>query len=358
MPFINTDVSVVASVVIGSISHFPDDLSRVCFFNQMSSNLRDNLVQGDPLFMPAQSLSRTGQMDPAGGTFINYVITVVNDGNRALGPVYIWDYFPQGTQYVYSSLRPSKLDSNASEWTLTNLGIGETSRIELKLNVTEDSGLDGIVNRVKASGDYDGQSVSAENRSAIQLNWLSCCQSRLLASKTGYVSANDSRLVLFRIALKNPADSAVSVTIRDNLPDEMNFLSSSVPTSDYSSGTVTWSMIGLMPGETRVIDYLARALRDGAFVNAAHLEAVSEGGSDLGSADVQCQVVIGNQSYCSGGSEWQPPVCFGLNCTYGGTKEEWIPCDSCAYGEQDAQFADSSCTSCPVPVMESSDDIP
>ena len=94
---------------------------------------------------PHLSISKVGSMDPAGGSFINYVLTVVNDGNRALGPVYILDLFPPGTEYVYSSLRPSELASNSAQWTLVNLGIGSSSTIELKLNATEDQ--DNLVNQ-------------------------------------------------------------------------------------------------------------------------------------------------------------------------------------------------------------------
>ena len=55
---------------------------------------------------PHLSISKSGSQEPAGGTFIDYVITVKNDGNRALGPVYIQDLFPPGTEYISSSLRP------------------------------------------------------------------------------------------------------------------------------------------------------------------------------------------------------------------------------------------------------------
>ena len=70
------------------------------------------------------SLSKEGRMEPVGGSLIYYTITVKNDGNRALGPVYIQDLFPPGTEYISSSLRPSQIDATSCQWTLLALGIG------------------------------------------------------------------------------------------------------------------------------------------------------------------------------------------------------------------------------------------
>ncbi len=185
-------------------------------------------------------------MDSAGGSFINYVITTVNDGNRVLGPVYILDLFPPGTEYVYSSLRPSQIASHSAQWTLVNLGIGSSSIIELKLNATKD--LDNLVNRVQARGGYNDKWVSAQNYSALQLDWLSCCPPQLPASKTGYVDADDRMLVHYRIALKNRESYIMAASINDDLPDGMMFINSTLQLSDYGSGNVRWNIIDLKPG--------------------------------------------------------------------------------------------------------------
>ena len=294
-----------------------------------------------------------GSLDPAGGSFINYVITLVNDGNRALGPVYVLDLFPPGTEYVYSSLRPTELASNSAQWTLVHLGIGSSSTIELKLNATED--LDNLVNRVQARGGYNDEWVSAENYSALQLNWLSCCPPQLRTSKTGYVDANDSMLVHYRIVLKNRESYVMAATVTDDLPGGMMFINSTVQPSDYSSDHVKWNIIDIKPGEVKVIDYLVRALQDGVFVNQAHIETTTVNGSDYAFADVSCQVQIGSGFNSGTDSSWQPPACFGLNCTQQEFGEDWMPCYTC--GAAEPQPLDTSCTSC-VPAVGSDSDIP
>ena len=72
--------------------------------------------------------------------------------------------FPRYAQYVYSSLRPSELNSSYARWTLRDLGIGDSSTGELKLNMTEYA--DSLVNRVKVMGGYNGNWIETEKFSA------------------------------------------------------------------------------------------------------------------------------------------------------------------------------------------------
>lgn len=300
---------------------------------------------------PHLSISKVGKLEPAGGSFVDYTITVVNDGNRALGPVYVLDLFPPGTQYVSSSLRPSEQNGSYARWTLVSLGIGASTAIDLKLNMTDDMYADSLVNRVRATGGYDGQWASAENYSAIQLNWLSCCPPQIWAAKTAYVDPRDGTMVHYSIILRNREKYVMAVSIVDQLPGGMMFQSSSIMPSDRSSDWVSGNIIDLEPGETRTIDYLAKAMYNGLFLNQAHIEAHAVDGADVAFADVAARVEIGAGGNRSS-STWQPPACFGLNCTSTGTKNEWIPCDAC--GTAEPAPPDLSCASC-VPATYAGD---
>jgi hypothetical protein len=112
----------------------------------------------------------------------------------------------------------------------------------------------------------------------------------------------------------------------------MMFQNSSIMPSDRGSDWVSWNIIDLEPGETRTVDYLAKAMYSGAFVNQAHIEAHAVDGPDVVKTDVAARVEIGTGPGRSS-SSWQPPACFGLNCTSQGTKDEWIPCDACGTAE-------------------------
>ena len=277
---------------------------------------------------PHLSVSKSGSQEPAGGTFIDYVIIVTNDGNRALGPVYVQDLFPPQTEYISSSLRPSEITAASCQWTLQSLGIGQSSTIELKLNSTAEQ--TGLVNRVLASGGYDGQWVKAENYSTLQYGWLDCCSSRLLAAKTGNVDSSDPTLVHYQIRIKNRENYTLALTIRDELPDGMTFVNSTLPPARRHASILTWNMVDLQPGEVQSIDYLARAHRSGTFSAPAYIEASALDGSRTFSADISAQVYVPGEFASSAGSDWQPPACFDLNCTAMGGAENWIPCTACS----------------------------
>jgi large repetitive protein len=293
---------------------------------------------------PHISISKVGKMDPASGTFVNYVITTTNDGNKALGPIYVTDIFPPGTNYVYSSLKPSNLTSSYAQWPLTNLGIGQSTQIDLKLNTTYDT--NNLVNRVRARGDYGNQWVSAENFSAIGLNWLPCSPTQVFVAKTAYVDTKDPMVVHYSIILSNREKYAMVASITDQMPEGLNFLNSSLQPSDHLYGKVSWNIIDLKPGETRSINYLVKALHSGNFVNQAHIEVTSVNGPDSASTDVESSVYVSGEgaAYPSPISNWQPPACFGLNCTQTGSNDDYAPCESC--GAKEPQPIVPVCASC------------
>lgn len=300
---------------------------------------------------PHLTISKVGNVEPAGGRYVSYKITVINDGNQALEPVYVLDLFPPGTEFVSSSLRPIELATNYSRWTLTNLGIGSVSRIDLKLKMKE--GIGSLVNQVQANGGYNNTWVTAENFSALRKGCLSCSLTQLLAAKEAYVDQKDPMLVHYRIFLKNRLNDTMAASVTDQLPGEMEFVNSTVVPAYYEPDKIIWNIIEVKPGENVTIDYLARALHRGTFVNQAHIDASYLHGEDSVSTDVTASVDIGTGPYSRSISGWQPPSCFGLKCTDQGFGDEWIPCESCGESEPEpigsSPSLDSRCPSCDLP---------
>jgi uncharacterized repeat protein (TIGR01451 family) len=239
---------------------------------------------------PHLSISKEGRMEPAGGTFVYYTINVKNDGNRALGPVYVQDIFPPETEYIRSSMRPSEISEASCQWTLISLGIGQSSSIDLVLNSTTEPA--GLVNRVLASGNYDGGIVKAENYSALRLNWLECCPPELLAAKTALIDATDPTLIHYRISLRNRESYAMALTIKDEMPEGISFVNSTTSPAERRSSSLSWNIANLEPGEVQNIDYLARAHRSGIFTVPSHIEAWASDGSQILSADISAQVYL------------------------------------------------------------------
>jgi len=122
-------------------------------------------LRGVPRYdRPHLTVTKKGEIDvqncTGSATIARYVITVENNGNRALGPICIRDDFPPGARFVSASVRPSELTLTSANWTLTHLSIGDVATIKLNLDVT-DSG-DSVVNRVETSGGYGEDSWTGD----------------------------------------------------------------------------------------------------------------------------------------------------------------------------------------------------
>lgn len=207
-----------------------------------------------------------------------YIITLDNDGNRALGPVYVKDIFPPGSKFINATLRPSQLTGTSVNWTLTHLAIGDESEILLNLDVTEHR-YDELVNRVDVSGGIDGEWISASNFSALEVDWLTCCLNKTISVvKDGWVDEQNPKIIVYRVEVKNLANATRAITITDHLPEGMVLLNSSVPFGSYDNDVITWNLIDIGPFKTKSIEYQVEALRSGMFVNQARVDVRSVDG--------------------------------------------------------------------------------
>jgi uncharacterized repeat protein (TIGR01451 family) len=116
---------------------------------------------------PHLSLRKDGRMieDVAA-----YTITICNDGNAALAPIFLQDIFPPGASFINSTLRPNRMDGNGSNWTILHLAIGDCLSIGINLDV--ESCQSDIINRAVAVGSYSSGSVTARNISVLEANPL------------------------------------------------------------------------------------------------------------------------------------------------------------------------------------------
>ncbi len=239
-----------------------------------------------------------------------YTITIENDGNSALGPIYVRDLFPPGSSFIEpSSVRPVELTDTYGNWTLTHLSIGDVSLITLKLDVTKYYP-DELTNRVEVWGGYNGEWVCASNFSALEMDWLSCGLNDTIAvKKTAEVDETNSSIVQYRVEVVNNNDVTMVATATDSLPEGMVVVDSSVPFASYEDGIIVWNLVEIGPFETTVIEYAAQALWSGRFENSVEVDARSVDGSvvrPVGASNVieVGEVEEGGATSCNG---WEPP---------------------------------------------------
>jgi uncharacterized repeat protein (TIGR01451 family) len=271
-------------------------------------------------------------------TIAIFTIHITNDGNRALAPIQVMDRFPPGTEYVYSSIKPSSLSKTQANWTLTHLGIGDNVDIELELNVTEvdfNGQLMGdLVNRVDVFGSYSGGWVNAASYHVMPVSWLGCCSPELGLKKTATIESSDQTLIDYRIVMQNLASYPMAVTVVDYLPDSLRIVESNQTPSKYVPGRAEWVFNTVPAGGVVTIDYVARALRDGLQINKVKVRGVAITGQGTASAEAEASVDVkgtGSQPYTVRYDGWQPP-----NWDFNTTEEGWYTGDIGVSAEDEA----------------------
>lgn len=240
-----------------------------------------------------------------------YTITIINDGNRVLASIYVRDLFPAGTQYVRSTVRPTRLAANEANWTLLNLGIGNTITIVLTLNVTEGILGNNLVNRVVACGMSGEKTVCAGNYSSLEFDWLTCCPPKVLVSKKAWLDESDPTIVHYRIAVDNKASDNVAVTVTDQLPGGMTLLGASISPNTDNTGQLIWALPEIKSGQIETIDYTTRALRDGGYTSIVHIDATAINGTGYDTRDASAYIEITRTGVAARTFRygiWEPPA--------------------------------------------------
>ena len=220
-----------------------------------------------------------------------YFITITNDGSSSLAPISVRDIFPPGTEYISSSIRPSSLSGSNVNWTLLNLGIGNSVTIELAMNITDYAPAN-IVNRVMVCGMKGDDCISAAAYSSIESGSMGCCPPDVFVDKTAKLDALDPTLVHYTVLVKNNGNSAMAATVTDRLPTDMSLLQSSPEPSLNTEPVIQWIIVDLLPGAVQTIEYDARAATDGIFVNAVQVDATAVDGTGYATEEAAAQIEV------------------------------------------------------------------
>ena len=192
------------------------------------------------LKVPHISLISQGRIDPQDCNILKYTITLVNDGNRSLGPIFVRSSFPTGTSYIDASIQPFELTSRYANWSISYLGIGESFNIDLDLqittrreNYTSSSRAITIYQAITATTSRD-RKLRASNTSRLEADWSACSPRSLSATYTATPNSKNPKILTYRLTVQNLAEENMSVDIKATLPHNIKFINSTIQPEQIS----------------------------------------------------------------------------------------------------------------------------
>jgi uncharacterized repeat protein (TIGR01451 family) len=269
------------------------------------------------LKVPHMTLTSLGRIDPQDCNKLKYTITLANDGNRAIGPVFVRSSFPTGTSYIDSSFQPFELTSRYANWSISYLGIGESFNIDLNLqintrreNYTSSSRAITIYKAQTSTGTSDRR-LRASNTSRLEADWSFCSPQSLSAAYTVAPNSRNPKILAYRLALENLAEENMSVNITATLPPNTKFINSTTKPEQIGEDSITWTIDKLNTGRRRTISFMAEAENDGFYVSRADVRARSLDGREMASLNLSASIVLGD-------------VVYVIRPT---SLQDWCPCD-------------------------------
>lgn len=191
----------------------------------------------------------------AGGTAVEYRITVANVCFQTFVNLVVWESVPAGAVYTGCTAPPGAscgLAGGIVIWNLPVFSGWSVTAMAFSVSITGDPGtcaaggeLIGPTRAVAAGNDSAGQPQPAVygNRSTVALQ-LPC----LLVDKSAPAAGESVQPVTFTIEVRNAGDdTAYAVVVTDTLPAPLKYLSA-FPPATVAGAAISWSLTALAPG--------------------------------------------------------------------------------------------------------------
>lgn len=271
--------------------------------SQSAGNFLDGVFFGTaPYVVLAKTAIPAGPLEV--GDVVTYRVTARNEGGGAADALTLTDVVPAGTTYLPGSLRivdgPNagpKSDQNGDDQAyfdvqgnkvVFHLGIGASSAqagslpntetlpggttVEYRATIDRASGGRQITNTATAT--YENrleptpQPLTATSNAAV--TEVNPAADLTMAKAADATAVTVGQTVTYRITVGNAGpNEATGVTVTDQLPDTLTFLSATASPGTYDPATGQWSVGDLAEGATATLVLRAKATASGRITNTA-----------------------------------------------------------------------------------------
>jgi uncharacterized repeat protein (TIGR01451 family) len=210
------------------------------------------------------------------GTNVTFTVTVNNAGPDQATGVVVTDLLPAGLAFVSSTPSQGSYVSSTGVWTVGSINNGSNATLTIVARVNSTAALDNVA-QVTASGVFDPDSTPNDNtgddRASVTIDAPAAADLRL-AKTASAALVNVGQNVTFRLTLTNDGpDTATGVTVRDQLPAGLTFVSATASQGTFNNTTGDWTVGDVANGASVTLDIVATLTTAGAKTNTAQVTA-------------------------------------------------------------------------------------
>lgn len=227
------------------------------------------------------SLTKTvNESAPNVGDVVRFQIELANDGPDNATSIVVADNLPAGLEYFSHSTSAGDFDPVSGEWTIDLLTDG--GKVSLTIDATVvDNQPSTNVTQVIAVDQVDSDSTPNDNVGSDD-DYASARVTPPIIDLSLTKSVAESRVPLggevsFTLTVRNDGpDDASGVSVRDELPTGLAYVSSSAEQGGYNSGTGIWEVGDLAAGEAVTLEIVASLTLFETLTNQAEVLAANE----------------------------------------------------------------------------------
>ncbi len=257
---------------------------------------------------PVADLSLDKQIDverPIVGQTIRYTVTVNNDGPSSATGVVVADELPDGVTYVSSSTNNGNYNPSTGRWTIGAIPANSSVTLFIDANVTATVPTANDA-EVFAADQFDPDSTpgngSTNEDDDDSVTFTPAVADLSLTKNVDNDTPNVGQNVTFTIVVSNAGpDPATNVTILDQLPQGLDFVSSSPEVGSYDRNTGVWNLGNLAVNDTATLTLVATSTTPEVVSNTAQvrtsdqLDPDSAPGNNEPDEDDQDSVIVEGQ---------------------------------------------------------------
>lgn len=218
---------------------------------------------------------------PNVGQNVTFTVTVTNSGPATPATnVQVSDVLPPGLAFVSATASSGSYDTGTGLWTVGPVPLGTPRTLSIVATVTATGPITNVAS-VVAADQLDPDSTagngnpSEDDQASVT---LSAQQADLSVSKSAStVTPNVGSTVTFTVGVANAGpDTATNLTVRDQLPTGLTFVSAAPSQGSYDPVTGGWFVGSVAPGGSATLAVVASVTASTPVVNTASVSAVDQ----------------------------------------------------------------------------------